>query len=67
MDAYGLNTLATACGVTYQAIQRWERDGLPHSEYSGATEYAKKIERMTDGRVKAAQLLEWSKRHRQIK
>ena len=37
----GLQPLAATCGVTYQALRKWEKNGrLPRTEYSGETQYA---------------------------
>lgn len=40
----GLQPLARVCGVSYQALRKWERAGrLPRTEWTGETTYAKKI------------------------
>lgn len=40
----GLRTVARACGVTYQAVRKWEANGkLPRTEYTGETNYAMRI------------------------
>ena len=44
IDLAGLQSLANACGVTYQAVRKWEAAGrLPRTEWTGETEYANKI------------------------
>lgn len=60
----GLQPLASGCGVTYQALRKWQRQGLPRSEWSGETTYAETIERMTEGRITKAALLEASRKLR---
>ena len=57
----GLQKLATACGVTYQAIRKWERNGrLPYTDATGQTDYAGIIERESSGELAKDQLLRWS-------
>lgn len=42
--AVGLQPLARACGVTYQALKKWESRGrLPRTEWTGETNYAAAI------------------------
>lgn len=42
--AVGLQSLAKACGVTYQALRKWESRGrLPRTEWTGETNYAAAI------------------------
>lgn len=44
IDAVGLQPLAKACGVTYQALRKWEARGrLPRTEWTGETNYAEKL------------------------
>lgn len=58
IDLIGLNKLAQALGVTYQAIRKWEAQGfLPRTEWTGETSYAQRIEELTDGKVSKDQLL----------
>lgn len=55
----GLQPLAEECGVSYQAVRKWERaKKLPRTEWTGETAYAEKIERLTQGAIKKAELLE---------
>ena len=54
----GLADLARACGVTYQAVRKWEAAGrLPRTEWTDETHHAEAIERATGGRITKAQLL----------
>lgn len=40
IDALGLLPLARACGVSYQAVRKWERLGrFPRTEWTGETSY----------------------------
>jgi len=43
IDAGGPKAVGLACGVSYQAVQKWMKHGLPRTEYSGETDYASKI------------------------
>lgn len=36
----GLSQVARACCVTYQAVRKWERGGLPRTDFTGETNYA---------------------------
>jgi hypothetical protein len=53
-----LNCIALACGVTYQAVRKWESKGrLPRTEWTGETDHASKIEEATGGTVSRGELL----------
>lgn len=56
----GLGPLAKACGRTYQAVQKWERGGLPASELTGGTQYAAIIADITNNQVTVRELWDWS-------
>lgn len=54
----GLRPLAEACGVSYQAVRKWEKNGMPRTEWTGETSYSETIESLCGGRVTKAQLLD---------
>ncbi|CAM3899740.1 helix-turn-helix domain-containing protein [Rheinheimera salexigens] len=50
--------VAKACGVSVRAVYKWLKAGkLPRTDYTGETEYAKKIANETDGKFSALQIL----------
>lgn len=54
----GLQPLAQLCGVSYQAVRKWQRTGrLPRTEWTGETNYAERIARAMNGTVTRAALL----------
>lgn len=57
----GLSALAKELGVTYQAVRKWQRARrMPRTEWTGETQYAATIERLTGGAVSKTRLLsEW--------
>ena len=60
IDILGLQGTADICDVTYQAVQQWERVGMPRTEWTGETHYSKLIEKHTEGYVKRLTILSWS-------
>lgn len=59
IEIAGLSDLAKACGVTYQAVRKWEKAGhLPRTEWTGETNHAKAIEQVTKGVVSRQKLLQ---------
>jgi len=55
----GLRPLADACGVSYQAVRKWEQRGhLPRTEWTGETQYSTEIQAITGQRVTSQQLLD---------
>lgn len=60
IEIAGLLPIAKECGVTYQAVRKWEEQGrMPRTEWTGETNHSEKIELITDGKVSRAQLLKW--------
>lgn len=62
-----LQEIAKACGVTYQAVKKWEDAGrLPQSDHTGITDYAGKIAALPPeviGKgITREKLLEWSRK-----
>lgn len=58
IDITGLQSLAEACGISYQAVKKWEKAGrLPRTDWTGETNYAEIIEKATSGAITRDQLL----------
>ncbi len=58
----GIRKLGKACGISYQSIYRWERNGrLPRTDWTGETDYASRIEEATKGAVTRDQLLNFKR------
>lgn len=54
----GLQPLARLCGVSYQAVRKWQRAGrLPRTEWTGETDYAARIAAALHGEITQDQLL----------
>lgn len=53
----GVGKLATAIGVKGQTLHHWRKRGMPRTDWTGETDYAKRIERVTNRKVRAADLL----------
>lgn len=58
----GIQRIAAALGVTYPAVHKWRRMGMPRTEWTGETDYAAKIEALTDGAITAKNLLSEQRR-----
>lgn len=57
----GLTRIARDCGVSHQAVRKWERAGrLPRTEWTGETNYASRIQLLAGGEVTREQLLQLS-------
>lgn len=54
----GLQPIAAACDVSYQAVRKWERVGrMPRTEWTGETDYSRAIEQLTRRKVTRRALL----------
>lgn len=54
----GVGALASILSVSGQAVRKWQRRGrLPRTEWTGETDYSRRIEQSTQGRVTRDQLL----------
>lgn len=61
IEIAGLQQVAAACGVSYQAVRKWEASGrLPRTEWTGESRHAEAIERATGGQVSRERLLDLS-------
>jgi len=59
IEIVGLYDLANTCGLSYQAVKKWEKAGrLPRTEWTGETSYSVKIEKATNGEVTREELLD---------
>ena len=62
IEILGLRPLADGCKLkSYQAVKKWEKNGLPRTEWTGETNYSENIESLTNGQVTKERLLEWTK------
>lgn len=60
-----VSVVAHACGLTPKAIYKWiERGTLPRTEFTGETEYAKRIANASQGKFTELEILEISKTNR---
>ena len=58
IELTGLIPLANMCGVTPQALYKWEAKGrVPRTDWTGETDYARCIETATKGQITRDQLL----------
>lgn len=61
VDLVGRSMIARACYCSRQAVVKWERAGrLPRTELTGETNYAQRIARLTNRKIKRSQLIEWT-------
>jgi len=44
----GMFAIAESCGVSYEAVRKWRKNGLPKSEWTGETQYSKSIATLQD-------------------
>lgn len=58
IELVGKAKLASELKLTYQSFNYWLRAGrMPRTEWTGETDYASRIEQLTDGAVTRAVLL----------
>ncbi|WP_299077720.1 helix-turn-helix domain-containing protein [uncultured Paraglaciecola sp.] len=58
IDLAGLSQTAKACGISYQAVRKWEANqSLPRTEFTDETNYAEKLSALVNNQVTADQLL----------
>jgi hypothetical protein len=58
VDQLGLTAMARVCGVSHQAVRKWQKAGrMPRTEWTGETAYAAAIEQAAPGVVTKAELL----------
>lgn len=56
--AGGPSVVGPACGKSYQAVLKWIKAGrLPRTEWTGETDYASVIERLTHGKYTKEKLV----------
>lgn len=59
IEIVGLSKLGSSLGVRYQSVLGWrERGRLPRTEWTGETNYAEQMEKLTAGAVTRDQLLD---------
>ena len=66
IEIVGLQALADGCGVSYQAVRKWEKKGLPRSEWTGETNHSHVIEKLTKKLIKRSRLIKWTESLRKI-
>ncbi len=58
ITSIGTQKIADHCHVSVRAVYKWcEKGCLPRTEYTGETNYAEKIEALSEGRYKKEDLL----------
>jgi hypothetical protein len=58
IEIIGLTAMANELDIKYQSIRGWQdRNRMPDTEFSCRTQYAVKIQAMTDDKVTVEQLL----------
>lgn len=58
IELVGLSKLGKSLGIAYQSILGWQTRGrLPRTEWTGETQYAAEIEKLTEGKVTRDELL----------
>ena len=54
----GPKIVASECGVSYQAVLKWMKNGLPRTEWTGETDYSSVIERLSKSEFSRRRLLD---------
>ena len=44
--AGGIKAVSLACDLSYEAVRKWTKNGLPRTEWTGETSYSKQIAAM---------------------
>lgn len=64
IKSIGIPEVAKACGVSERAVYKWLKNGfLPKTEFFGKTQYAAKIQEISQGKYLAYELLDLSKKN----
>ena len=67
IDQIGLQPAGKLCNVSWQAVAKWLKEGLPRSEWTGETKYAEILAKATNGKVKKKAILEFHNAKRRLK
>lgn len=59
VDILGLQPTAELCKVSYVAVSKWLKQGLPRSEWTGETDYCHRLQKATKGKVKRSDMLKY--------
>ncbi|MBD2822923.1 DNA-binding protein [Xenorhabdus sp. 42] len=63
IKSIGITKVARACGISERAVYKWLKNGfLPKTEFFGKTNYAETIQKISDGKYQAEELLNISKK-----
>ena len=65
IDEVGLQPAGRLCNVTWQAVAKWLKDGLPRSEWTGETNYAEILSKETGGKISKKAILDYHSAKRQ--
>lgn len=55
-----VKVVAAACDVTIGAVNKWEKNGMPRTEFSKETNYSSIISSLTNRKVTKSRLLSWT-------
>lgn len=54
----GRQKVADIFGLSYMAVSKWDKQGhFPHTDYSGRTQYAETLAKMSNGKFTKSELL----------